>query len=149
VTLRPWRAEDAPALVAAWADDEIRRHTAVPPDPSLAYAERWIAGEPERRRRGLAVDLVIDVDGAVAGEVGLDLTGDEPELGYWVAAPHRGQGLATAGVGLLVGWAFANLPIDRIVARPTNDASQHVLERAGYTPDGDRGLRSGAEQRHR
>lgn len=148
MTLRPWRAEDAPALAAAWADEEIRRNTSVPPDPSLAYAQRWIAGEPERRRRGLAVDLVIDVDGAVAGEVGLDLTGDEPELGYWVAAPFRRQGCATSAVRLLVDWAFENLPIDRIVARPTSDASQRVLEANGFNRDRDRWLRSGAEQRH-
>jgi RimJ/RimL family protein N-acetyltransferase len=141
VTLRPWRADDAPALAAAWADEEIRANTAVPADTSLGDARRWIAGEPDRRRRGLAVDLVIEVDGAVAGEVGLDLTGDEPELGYWVAAPHRGRGLATAAVRLLVDWAFANLPIARIVARPTNEPSTRVLMATGFVVESSRWVR--------
>ena len=69
--LRPWTIGDAAELVAAWADPDIVRWTGVPDQRDLPAAERWIAGELARRQRGMALDLVIEVGGAVVGEVGL------------------------------------------------------------------------------
>ena len=43
VVLRPWRAADARALAAAWADPEIQRWTAVPDARGVGDAARWIA----------------------------------------------------------------------------------------------------------
>ena len=57
--------------MAAWADPEIQRWTGVPERRDLAAAERWIAGDEARRERWLSLDLVVDLGGAVAGEVGL------------------------------------------------------------------------------
>ncbi|MDZ7733446.1 MAG: GNAT family N-acetyltransferase [Acidimicrobiia bacterium] len=90
--LRPWRPGDGPALAAAWADPEVRRWTAVPDDRSVAAAERWITGEAERRRRGLALDLAVTVadESEPVGEVGVTFVGTEPEIGYWTAAGARG-----------------------------------------------------------
>ena len=45
--LRPWRLDDAPALVAAWADPEIQRWTAVP-ERARPRGGRAL----DRRRRG-------------------------------------------------------------------------------------------------
>ena len=50
--LRPWRLDDAPALVAAWADPEIQRWTGVPTRRDLAAAERWIAGDADAAASG-------------------------------------------------------------------------------------------------
>ena len=71
VTLRPWRVDDTPALVAAWHDDAIVAGSTPPPDRSAAAARRWIEGCDVREQRLLAVDRVIDVAGACVGEVGL------------------------------------------------------------------------------
>lgn len=133
--LRPWQAEDAPALVAAWADEEIQRWTAVPARRDLAAAERWVAGDEARRSRWLSLDLVVDHGGVVVGEVGLasfDRAAGTAEIGWWTAAGHREQGVATAAATLLVEWASAALGV-AVVARchPSNPAAIAVAHKAG------------------
>lgn len=138
LVLRPWRPDDAPALVAAWADPEIQRWTAVPPVADGAYAARWIAGWEARRRAGLSLDLVVDVAGEVAGEVGLssrDLDAATVALGWWVAPTLRGRGFATAAVGLVAEWCRAELGLEpRAVVDPANRASAAVALAAGLAP---------------
>lgn len=137
VRLRPWRADDAPALAAAWADPEVQRWTAVPDRRSVDDAARWIAGEAERRRRGLALDLVVSPadpdDGAVLGEVGLgpiDWAAGRANLGWWVAAPARGRGVASRAAALLAAWTVATLGLAVDVdVDPANPASARVAER--------------------
>ncbi|MEO7555459.1 MAG: GNAT family N-acetyltransferase [Acidimicrobiales bacterium] len=111
VRLRPWRIADVDALVAAWADEEIRRWTRVPEQRDAEAAHRWITSEHLRRERSLALDLVISPaagdDDTVLGEVGMVPLAGGPsraELGWWVAPDHRRQGVATRAVGLFAGW---------------------------------------------
>jgi RimJ/RimL family protein N-acetyltransferase len=133
--LRAWRADDAPALVAAWADPEIRRWTAVPERGDLAAAEWWIAGDEARRRRELSLDLVVERDGEVVGEVGLssiDRAAGTVEIGWWTAADHRRRGIASAAATLLAGWARGVLGLTCIArCDPANPGSVAVAERAG------------------
>ena len=135
--LRPWRPRDAPALVAAWADPEVRRWTGVPEPSDLAAAERWIAGDEDRRRRWLSLDLVVERDGDVAGEVGLsafDRDRGIVEIGWWTAAGHRRQGVASTAGMLVVGWARDALGLTAMArCDPANPASRIVAERAGAT----------------
>lgn len=136
IALRPWRVEDAPALVAAWADPEIQRWTAVPEQRDLAAAERWIMGDELRRQRWLSLDLVVERDGAVAGEVGLssfDRGAGTAEIGWWTGADHRGRGVASAAATLLAGWARSQLGLAQLVARchPDNPAAIAVARKAG------------------
>jgi RimJ/RimL family protein N-acetyltransferase len=135
LVLRPWHLDDAPALVTAWADPDIQRWTAVPANRDLAAAERWIAGEAERRIRWLSFDLVVDRGGDVAGEVGLssiDRPGRTADIGWWTSAEHRREGVATAAVSLLARWAESTLLMS-LVARcdPANPASVAVAHGAG------------------
>jgi RimJ/RimL family protein N-acetyltransferase len=144
IELRPWgAAHDADALVAAWADPEIRAWAAVPEVADHRVAARWIAGEAERRRRGLAIDLVVierQRPDDVVGEVGLSGFGHRAggsrsaEIGYWVRSDRRGRGLATRSVGLVCAWAFEVLRLDVIVARIAggNSASARVASAAGF-----------------
>jgi RimJ/RimL family protein N-acetyltransferase len=145
-SLRPWgtTVADGEALVAAWADPQIARFTAIPERRDVAAANRWIAKEEQRRTSGRAIDLVISELGVperIWGEVGLVVV--EPvrrwaEIGYWVAPAARNYGVATAAVTLVAGWATRSLPIARIVARthPDNPASAVVAQRAGFTSAG-------------
>jgi RimJ/RimL family protein N-acetyltransferase len=135
--LRPWAVDDAEALAAAWADPEIACWTAVPAIRDVATARRWTSGEAERRARGLALDLVIDRGGAVVGEVGLaGFTDRTAEIGWWVAEPARGEGLATWAAARLAHWALAALPVHEIVAvcADANPASGAVAAAAGFVP---------------
>jgi ribosomal-protein-alanine N-acetyltransferase len=134
--LRPWRLDDAPALVAAWADPEIQRWAGVPERRDRAAAERWIAGDAARRAAWLSLDLVIDHDGEVAGEVGLaafDRSAGTAEIGWWTAPGHRGRGVASAAATLVVGWATTDLALRSVRARcdPANAASLAVARRSG------------------
>jgi RimJ/RimL family protein N-acetyltransferase len=109
--LRPWRPADAAALVSAWADPEVARWTGVPAVADLAVATRWIAGTAALRDSGASLDLVIEVNGAVAGEVGAVAVPDDPvtvEVGWWLGAAHRGQGLAREAVRLFTGWLLGS-----------------------------------------
>jgi RimJ/RimL family protein N-acetyltransferase len=138
--LRPWQEEDAPCLVEAWADPEIARWTGVPAVTDLEAALRWITGDAHRRARGLALDLVLDVRGEVVGEVGLaDIDGaaGTAEIGWWVHAARRGEGLAARAARLLASWAVDELCVTTVVARchPDNPASAGVARAAGFTAD--------------
>jgi RimJ/RimL family protein N-acetyltransferase len=141
VRLRPWRDDpaDVAALVAAWHDPLVAAHNPVPRDVSPEAARRWIAGDAERRARGLALDLVIaPVAGEVVwGEVGLrgvDEVAGRAEVGWWLAADARGRGVAAAALDLLATWALGPLGLRQVWARidPANQASTHVAEAAGF-----------------
>ena len=139
MTLRPWCPGDGPALAAAWADPEVVRWTGAPAGADAAAAERWITGEADRRARGVALDLVIDVDGQVAGEVGIVDVADAPgtaEIGWWVAPDHRGHGIAAGAARLVASWVVDELSVAKVVARchPDNPASAGVARAAGFMP---------------
>lgn len=142
VRLRPWAPtpSDVAALAAAWADPAIVAGGRVPGDGSAVAAARWIEEEPGRRRRGLALDLVVGPaagGGDVLGEVGLrnvDGVRRRAEVGWWTAVPGRGRGVASAAARLLVGWALRG-PMDlaQVWCRidPSNTASARVAGAAG------------------
>ena len=135
--LRAWQPGDAAALAAAWDDPEIAKWTGAPDDRSVATAARWIAGEGDRRSRGLALDLVVAVDGSAVGEVGItrfDRERHVAEIGWWTAPSHRGRGVASRAVRLVAGWAVTELCIERVYARvaPGNEASRAVAANAGF-----------------
>ena len=80
----------------------------MPDRRDLLAAERWITGDEERRRRDLSVDLVVEREGEVAGEVGLssiDRAAARADVGWWTAPAHRRQGVASAAAALIVQWA--------------------------------------------
>jgi RimJ/RimL family protein N-acetyltransferase len=137
LTLRPWRLPEAAALVAAWADPEVARWTGVPPTPDAVAARRWIEGDADRRAHGLSLDLVMDVDGTIAGEVGLaaiDVSARTAEIGWWVSPAHRGQHLATRAAALVAGWTVEELCVDTVLARcvVANPGSGGVARSAGF-----------------
>jgi len=141
VQLRAWAPADAAALAAAWADPDIARWTGVPARCDEAAASHWISGEADRRARGLALDLAVEVHGVVAGEVGL--AGFDPrartvEIGWWVGRDHRRRGVATGAARLLTEWALAELHVESVLARchPENPGSAAVARRAGFVAGG-------------
>jgi ribosomal-protein-alanine N-acetyltransferase len=99
----------------------------------------WIALAESMLRQGSAYHLLIvgADDGAPLGSVGLEVHGETTlrgEVGYWVAAPARGRGVATRAVGLLVGWAFERLELSAIEIHvmPANLRSHAVALKTGF-----------------
>jgi RimJ/RimL family protein N-acetyltransferase len=139
VTLRPVIADDTDDVFALrMLPESIMR--AVPPGPIDREAARrrcavaaslWLAGQ--------RADLTIrDAGtGAFAGDIGLyysEAGTQQAMIGYSLSREYRGRGFATRSVNLLVDWAFAALPLARIIAgtAPDNTPSHRVLARAGF-----------------
>ena len=132
--LRHWRLADAPALSAAWADPSIRLWN---PPPVDADAPSWIMRCDERWSLRLSLDFVIDVDGEVAGEVGLRNFTDDParaELGVWIAPDHRRDGLASRSVDSATDWAHEELDLAQVWCRTAtgNEAAGALFRSIGW-----------------
>ncbi len=82
--------------------------------------------------------LVMDEEGKPAGGIGITLKEDiyrmNVELGYWIAEPCWGKGIATEAVRQMTGYTFENWAINRIVAEvfEYNRPSMRVLEKNGF-----------------
>lgn len=64
-----------------------------------------------------------------------------PEIGYGILQEYQGQGFATEAVKLALEWAFCHLEINEVEAEvnPDNTASQWVLMKCGFRPNGEIG----------
>jgi RimJ/RimL family protein N-acetyltransferase len=98
-----------------------------------------------RRTRDLGTEhhlATLDArDGHVLGACALRITDERSamgEIGYWVATPETGRGVAARSTRLLAAWGFTGLGLERIEVIPavTNLASRTVAERAGATYEG-------------
>ena len=138
ILLRPWSTDDLACVEAASRDPRIPEMTTVPSEYREAEGRAWIARQHGRLDLGEGLSLAIaDVEDAVArGYAGLLLREmlRTAGIGYWLVPDARGGGRATRAVGLLARWALAEAGVDRVEAHvePGNDASQRVLERAGF-----------------
>lgn len=138
--LRPGWREDAPAVFAAVADEAIVRNLAQVPWPyRLEDAERWLAGPKDAAWPSCLIFVRGGDRPRLAGCVGLhpDETG-APELGYWIARPFWGRGIATEAAGAMVAAARHSLRLPRLVSGhfTDNPTSGRVLEKLGFRPTG-------------
>lgn len=136
-TVRSWRRDDHPALVRfagnrkIWLNLRDRFPHPYTDAHAAAFLDGAIAAQPE-------TVFAIDVGGEAVGGVGVipgvDVERVAAELGYWVAEPFWGRGVATAAVRGVTGHAFQTLGLLRLFALPFADnlASRRVLEKAGY-----------------
>jgi RimJ/RimL family protein N-acetyltransferase len=141
VTVRHWREDDIPEIVAACSDPEIPRWTSVPSPYTEADARAFQADLRPAMEAGERCAFGIVEGGAVAGAIGfprLSWPDERAEVGYWVAAHARGRGLATRAVRLVCDWGFEECGFHRIelIAATGNPASRAVAERAGFTREG-------------
>jgi RimJ/RimL family protein N-acetyltransferase len=137
--LRPGFPEDAPALAAAIGDEAIAKNLATVPWPyRMRDAEAFLASP---RDPLLPSFLVFERTGAGPRLVGSCGIGRRPsgavELGYWIARPFWGRGLATEAGTALVDIAralrFTSLEASYFIDNP---ASGRVLEKLGFAPLG-------------
>jgi ribosomal-protein-alanine N-acetyltransferase len=139
--LRGWKEEDAAALQRHANNTNISDFLfdRFPSPYTLGEAVKWIL---IKLNQSPVVNFVIDVNGNLAGVVGIDLRDDiyrkSPLLGYWLREDYWGKGIMTEAVKLVTAYAFANLDIVRIQAGvlSNNPRSMRVLEKAGYTKEG-------------
>lgn len=119
--LRALCADDAPDLLALYADPEVMRHWIHPPWTALAQAHAAIDEAGRELASGAALQLAVVLRSA-----------DQ------LAEPYWGKGLAREALGVLLGHGFTALGLERIEAEvtPHNFASQSVLARLGFVREG-------------
>ena len=132
IRLRPWRDDDQPAVVTAFADPTFQRFSDWEPDDLATQEQRRLRGEQIQFALVDAADTVLggaSLYGFVEGRAG---------IGYWLVPAARGRGVATRAVRLLARWAFDALGVARLelTCGPDNVASQRVAERCGFTREG-------------
>jgi len=146
--LRPWRLDDAEPIAKYANNRNIWRNLRdrFPHPYSLQDAHDFLAGRVEigsslgvQRAPTIETSFAIEVDGEAAGSIGLLLNDDihrgTAELGYWLAEPHWGRGIATEAARAMVAYGFEHLELRRIeaVVFAWNPASARVLEKTGLT----------------
>jgi ribosomal-protein-alanine N-acetyltransferase len=142
LTFRTWRTRDVDALVErannrnVWLNLKDR----FPHPYTRADAESWIG--MNHLVLGPPVNFAIDSGGEAIGGVGLEPLDDvfhrTANIGYWVAEPFWGRGIATAAVEFISDYALRNFPVHRLQAAvfDWNPASARVLEKAGFALEG-------------
>jgi RimJ/RimL family protein N-acetyltransferase len=142
ITLRKWRRSDIPSL-ARYANNRkiwLNLRDRFPHPYTESDAHIWVA--VCTAHRGAAVQFAIDRGGEAIGGIGFEPLTDvhrhTAEIGYWIAEPFWGAGIATAAVRFATDYGFAALSLERIQATvfEWNAASVRVLEKAGYILEG-------------
>ena len=136
--LRPVWPEDSQALLAGIADEGVVRHLARAPWPYEEHHARAFTALPVDPTHPRFL-ITRARDAAVVGCIGIDAatTPGVPEMGYWIARNHWGQGYATeAGAAVI---AIARMIGHREVRAShflDNPASGRVLRKLGFEPTG-------------
>jgi len=144
VTLRGWRAADAPDLARACDDELTARWVPVPKPYTLADADAYLGDHVTTAwADGTAAELAVTdaVTGELLGAIGLKLGGRRlryGEIGYWTAPWARGRGVAGRGTTLMAGWGLTELGLHRVelLSDVENLASQRAAEKAGFVREG-------------
>jgi [ribosomal protein S5]-alanine N-acetyltransferase len=144
LVLRELRPADAAAVAAGAGDPRVAQYLIAVPSPyPIALARRWVLHRIAWWDAGRGVTLAVtlaDEPGALVGTVSLRRYQRDrrAELGYWLAAPAWGHGLATEASRAVVDFGFTTLGLARIYAQvfAGNRASMGVLDKLGMVNEG-------------
>ena len=130
----PATREQMEATIAAEADAEMKKAYTEMLQGCLQNPDRW---------NWYAMWVIARQDGTPVGDLcfkGLDERG-VPEIGYGVMEAYQGRGYATEAVKAALGWAFRQPGVTAAEAEtdPGNLASQRVLAKCGFVPNGETG----------
>ncbi|MFJ8505401.1 GNAT family N-acetyltransferase [Streptomyces avermitilis] len=144
LVLRPWTAEDVPAVHEAFQDPAMHQwhiRAADSTDEVAGWIEEWrTAWAAERDAQWAVADADTD---RLRGRVALRsvLLGDgAAEVAYWTVAGARGQGVAARATSALASWALDDIGFHRLelTHATANKASCRVAAKAGFTLEGTR-----------
>jgi ribosomal-protein-alanine N-acetyltransferase len=120
-----------------WPPEEVGEAT-------LEFMAQWLEEGPEQAgwwcwyfllRPEAAGERVLIGNGGFKGRPSRQGT---VEIGYSIDPSFRNSGYATEAVKALVGWAFRQPHVERVIAEtePGNEPSRRVLEKAGFVQGG-------------
>jgi RimJ/RimL family protein N-acetyltransferase len=142
--LSAYQPNDAENLQMYLHDPTIYENTLRIPYPYLREdALHFLGLVAEREAENGMVDFAIrQSDGYLIGGIGRfvhgGLDGHADEIGYWLAAPFRGQGLMSEVIRAFTDHLFATTPLVRITGTvfTHNRASARALEKVGFECEG-------------
>ena len=131
IRIYPASREQMESMISAEKDDGLRKAYREMLEGCLSHPGQW---------DWYAMWIIERPDGTHIGDLcfkGLGADG-AAEIGYGILEEHRGRGYATEAVEAALAWAFQNPQLTAIEAEtdPGNAASQRVLEKCGFLPDG-------------
>jgi ribosomal-protein-alanine N-acetyltransferase len=141
---RDHEASDLDAYCAMEADPEVRRYIGGAPRPRDVAERKFQNGldRPADRRLWMWA-AVYKPEGSYIGRCGVyphfgrtgSVIAGEGALGFYLARPYWGRGLATEAGRAFVNFGFKELNLSRIVTavQVGNDASVRVLEKLGFS----------------
>jgi RimJ/RimL family protein N-acetyltransferase len=142
LVVRPWRDDDAPAVLAAYQDRDIRRwHARTLTDE--AEAQELIRSWRERWSAETGAGWAVTRDEVLVGRVGighLDLVEGTGEIGYWVVPAARGGAVAARASDAVCAYLFTLVGLHRMQLDHStlNLASCRVAAKAGFRFEGTR-----------
>ena len=155
--LREVRADEVEALHRIYGDAETMRHVGRSRRPTVDVdATRRVLDFVRRHAElhGFSMWAVDEREGdelvGVAGLIWVEGHGPAVEAAYILRRDRWGRGYATEALREVLRIGHEELGLERIVALayPENDASRHVMEKAGMRPDGTSDAYGGTLTRH-
>jgi ribosomal-protein-alanine N-acetyltransferase len=139
--LRAWRPEDLEPCATMNAEPEVMEHLPRSPARSAGFILAMQSSLGDGRRGLWSLELVDEAP--FIGCAGLlDVRGELPfapavELGWRLARPWWGRGLATEAAAAAVAYAFEDLRLEELVAYTArrNARSRRLMERLGMRRD--------------
>lgn len=121
-------------FIAAQSDENLQAAYTEMLNGSLAHPEQW---------NWYAIWMIERQDGTHIGELcfkGFDENG-VAEIGYGISERYQNQGFASEAVQAVVSWALKESDVTAIEAEAdaNNIASQRVLKKCGFAPNGKMG----------
>lgn len=135
MTLRPMSDEEIEALIKRTDSDELR----------AAYGEMLdgCKRDPENRIWYAPWKMVLAGSQESVGDLCFKgpVKNHSVEIGYGIQKDREGRGYATEALRAMTQWAFRQKDVVFVEAEtaPDNKASQRVLEKCGFVPDGTTG----------
>ena len=141
--LRPYRADDAPAMFALYSDPRVMRYWSFPAWTQAAQAQAYVARATAAAESGELYPWAIADAGSdqLIGALtlhSLHVEQRRAEVGYSLSPEFQGRGVAAEALRCGLAHAFDALGLRRIEADvdPRNDASCRLLERIGFVREG-------------
>ena len=143
VVLRAFVDGDAHLIQDVSTDPFIPLITSVPDVPDIEAARAFLHRQQARLddHAGYSLAIADSASNEALGQIGLwlpDLMQGRVSIGYWVAARHRGRGIAKHALALISTWGLGLPGVHRLelYVEPWNQASWRTAERVGYQREG-------------
>ena len=139
VVLRPWRLEDADAVLRACQDPDIQHYTQVPVPYLREHAVDFVGSAPGQWADGTGAQFAVldPSSGELVGCMGLmeaDHQRRQVVAGYWTAPGGRARGMTRRALRLATQWALTDGGFDTVLleVEEDNPRSTAVVLAVGY-----------------